>query len=154
MKKLGTHFSFFSFLFALLVSSTSFGQIKGVDNAWEQLYSGQGITIHFKKAQCEIPADGIDNEEVYLRFTNTTDKLVYVDWQYDVTYGDKCYNCEGGMAEMSQSIKLAPKQSIAGECGDLNDFRLRIFSKFLNMENPTVMEDFHVKEIVVREINK
>jgi hypothetical protein len=154
MKKLRTHFSFFLPLFALLISFTSFSQIKGVENRWEKLYSDQGITVEFKKAQCVIPADGTDIEEVYLRFTNNTDKLIYVDWQYDVTYGDKCFNCEGGMEEMSQSLKLAPKQTIAGECGDLNDFRLRIFSKFLNMENPSVMTDFHVKEIVVREVKK
>jgi hypothetical protein len=154
MKKQGTHFSFFFFLFTILISSTSFGQIKGIENSWKQLYSDQGITVQFKKAQCQIPSEGVDMEEVYLKFTNTTDNLVYVDWQYDVTYGDKCYNCEGGMEEMSQSLKLAPNQSVSGECGDSNDFRLRIFDKFLNMDNPTILEDFHVKEIVVREVKK
>jgi hypothetical protein len=68
-----------------------------------------------------------------LKFTNTLDKLIEVDWQYDVTYGDHCYNCEGDLPEMSQTLKLENLSSQTAECGDENYFRLRIFSRFLNM---------------------
>lgn len=150
MKKLGTHFSFLFFVSSLFLTSFSFGQ----ENNWKQLYSKDGILIESRTMACEQPKQGINMEEVYLKFTNTTEKEILVDWQYDVTYGEKCYNCEGGMPEFSQRLKLAPNSSIVGECGDDNYYRLRIFSKFLNMENPSVLTDFHVKNIVLKEVKE
>ncbi len=148
MKKLRTHFSFSLLVSILFLSSFSFSQ----ENNWKQLYDDQGIKVEYQKLACDQPKQGINMEEVYLKFTNTTEKNIFVDWQYDVTYGDKCYNCEGGLAEMSQTLKLAPNASIEATCGDDNYYRLRIFSKFLNIENVSELTNFHVKNIVVREI--
>ncbi|MFA7273520.1 MAG: hypothetical protein WC044_06605 [Crocinitomicaceae bacterium] len=149
MKKLNFLLFFLSFI---LLSSLSYSQSSV--NPWQTLYEGQGIKIEFRKVDCNPSKSSIQMEEVYLKFTNTMDKLIEVDWQYDVTYGDKCYNCEGGLAEMSQTVKLENLSSLTAECGDENYFRLRIFSRFLNMENDRELTDFHVKEIVVREISR
>lgn len=149
MKKLNALLFSLSYI---LLSTFSYSQ--GGEKAWESLYEGQGIKIEFRKADCNSSKSSIQMEEIYLKFTNTMDKLVEVDWQYDVTYGDKCYNCEGGLAEMSQTVKLENLSSLTAECGDENYFRLRIFSRFLNMENDRELTDFHVKEIVVREISR
>lgn len=137
-----------------LISCAAFSQDMPIDNNWETIYTGQGLIVSFKKAQCQIPSEGIDMEEVYLKFSNIGNKTIQVDWQYDVTYGNQCFNCEGGMEEMSQTLQLDPNQSISGVCGDKDVNRLRLFSKFLNMENPSVLENFNVKGIEVRELKK
>ena len=136
----------------LFVFGFSFGQ--NSDKDWTKLQTKDGVTISYKKGECNLPADGSYTEEVYLKFTNTSDQLIYVDWAYDVTYGDRCYNCDGSNEEMKTRLKIAPNTSLQGECGDKNDLRLRIFSKFLDMDNPEPMKNFHIKNVEVRVIEE
>ncbi len=143
---------FFALSF-LLIAGFSFGQETSDIKQWKQIQSVDGITIFSRKGDCNQPKVASYTEEVYLKFTNTTDQVVYVEWSYDVTYGDKCYNCDGENQEMTQTIKLQPNSSIEGVCGDKNDLRLRIFSKFTNMDNPEPMTDYNVKNVVVRSEN-
>ena len=134
----------------LFVFGFSFWQKASNDTDWTTLKTVNGVTISYKKGDCNLPAEGSYTEEVYLKFTNTTNELVFVDWSYDVIYGDRCYNCDGNVAEMSTTFKIEANSSRQGECGDKNDLRLRIFSKFLDMENPEPMKAFNVKNVVVR----
>lgn len=138
----------------LFMAVLSFGQTANREqNAWKTLQTVDGIKVEYRKGECNVPSKGSYTEEVYLKFTNTTDVLSLVQWTFDMTYGDECFNCEGTHEEMIQSIKLAPMQSREGQCGDDNDLRLRIFSKFLKMENPSVLTDFHVKILSISELD-
>lgn len=136
----------------LFVCAFSFGQ--NDSKVWTKLQSLDGVLVEYYKGECNLPTKGSYTEEVYLRFTNTTGKLIYVTWTADMTYGDKCYNCDGTNEEMNQTLKLSPNSSMEGKCGDDNDLRLRIFSKFLNMENPQPLNDFHVKIISIQELKQ
>ena len=131
--------------FFIAIFGFSFAQQENSDAKWTKLQEKDGITIFYKKGECNQPKFASYTEDVYLKFTNTTDQIVYVEWIYDVTYGDRCFNCDGTNEEMKTRMKIEPNGSKEGVCGDDNSFHLRIFSKFTKMENKETMKEFHVK---------
>jgi hypothetical protein len=145
---------FFIALSFLFICAFSFGQKNADSKEWTLLQTVDGVKVEFRKGDCNIPSLASYTEQVYIRFTNTSDKLVTVVWTNDMTYGNRCYNCDGNNEEMNQSLKLSPNSSVEGKCEDDNDLRLRIFSKFLNMENPEPLNDFHIKIVSVKEIQE
>jgi hypothetical protein len=145
---------FLTALAFLFISSITFSQKEGETYEWILLQNENGVKIEYRRGECNLPDQGSYTEQVYLKFTNTTDKLILVDWKYDVTYGDKCFNCDGKNEEMNQSLKLEPGTSKEGACGDNNDLRLSIFSKMLDMKLPDELTEFHVKDVVVRPFRK
>ncbi len=143
---------FLTALVFLIISSISFSQKDGENYKWFVLQNDNGVKIEYRKAECNIPEKASYTEQVFLKFTNTSDKLVMVDWKYDVTYGEKCFNCDGTNEEMHHTLKLEANTSKEGTCGDNNDLHLSIFSKMLDMRLPDEMKKFHVKDVVVRPI--
>lgn len=145
------------FLIALIfsfVSLFSLSQKETVISEWILLQNENGVKIEYRIGECNLPEQGSYTEEVYLKFTNTTEKDLIVDWSFDVMYGDKCYNCDGTNEEMNQRLKLNANTSKEGLCGDDNSLRLRIFSKFLDMENPEPMKSFHVNNVKVEIVKR
>lgn len=140
---------FFIALSFLFFVGFSFSQKNSEVKQWRQLQNTDGLKIDFRKGNCDQPKVASYTEDVYLKFTNTTEQVLLVTWTYDVTYGERCINCDGTNEEMITTLKLAPNSSLEGECGDKNDLRMRIFSKFTKMENIETLTDFHVKVLSV-----
>ena len=114
------------------LSSTLWGQlpIEKITENWSILTVEGPVQIEAKKVDCINPNSGIDKQEIYLKFTNLSNQAIDFTWEYDLTYDDVCYNCDGNNSEMQQTIHLAPKSSIGGECGVRTKTKLSLFVKF------------------------
>lgn len=116
---------------------------------WHSLYEENGLEIEFMRSDCDNQANGMNKEEIYLRFTNTTNQVMKVRWEYDLTYNTGQYNTEGGNEEMIQTIMLPANGSKEGTCGDRNEEKLKFMVRFLGIDNNTLLNDFNVKNIEI-----
>lgn len=131
--------------------------LKAQDSAkpleWKSYYKDDKVEISYKYADCNIPNEGISEENVYLKFVNNTENNISVQYEQEFHFGNKCYNCEGGNYEHTKRVVLKPSQTIEGTCDISTGQELKIFSKFNNMANKSVLVDFKIKNIVIKEIN-
>jgi hypothetical protein len=126
---------------------TSFAQEATNVQDWVLIENQVGYRVEYRYADCLNPQSGMDKREVYLKFTNLTNKEMTLNWEYDVSYDGKCINCDGDNDEMKFTIVIPPNSSVEGTCGDNNANNLTIFAEFLNIDGVRKMTSFHVKNI-------
>lgn len=119
-------------------------------NNWAVLKIEGPLKIEVKKFDCLNPNSGIDKQEIYLKFTNLSNQEIDFEWEYDLTYGDFCYNCDGNNSEMKQTFHLEPNSSIGGECGVRTREKLSMFVQFLNTPNDGVLTSYTIKNITLK----
>jgi len=131
-------FSFFV-LISLLSGSTSFAQdveFKRSGN-WEFLYEVEGVNFYYNVTQCNDTANGYFREHVLLKLENTNDFEILADWDVQMYYNGTCFNCgEKLNSEHHRSVAVAANSTIEGRCFAHGDKTLRIFSRFLNYNDP------------------
>jgi hypothetical protein len=134
-----------------LISSASFSQemsVRVVSVEWQPLTSTDFVDVSYRYGECLNPSQGVDKQEVYLKFTNKTNEKLSIVWENELHYGKRCINCDGLNDEMRFEIALEPKSSINGECGKNGNSKLRFMAKFLNIDSSTVLTEFKVKNII------
>lgn len=133
----------------LLINSSSLAQDTLLHRAtdWEPFFENASLRIDYKYANCDIDSQGIHREQVYLQFANKTDESVVINWDMELHYGDKCFNCESDNPEMKCSIDLAPNQVISGSCKEVNTPYLVLFSRHLDFESPMVLTQFKLNNL-------
>jgi len=125
-----------------------------VKNEWKLLIEKNGVQVYYIYEDCHDIINGIHQENAVLKFVNTSDKNLTMDWDLKKWYNGSCANCDKNDAEHHFSIQLNGGETIKGSCETRNTKReLVIFSKFLNMENKSVLTKFELQNIVVKLIN-
>ncbi|PHR23107.1 MAG: hypothetical protein COA38_17455 [Fluviicola sp.] len=113
-------------------AQTSTNHVEIVDNNdfnWITYVDNQEFTIEYKRTDCHLNS-GIDQQYFFLRFTNKTQNEITLNWEMDLFYNNDCKTC--GIGEYQWHYKLAPLESVEGECTFGAPNELRLFSKFID----------------------
>jgi len=121
---------------------------------WTLYMEKDGIQVYSMYEDCNDKVNGIHQENVVLKFVNTTGKNLSVDWDLILWYSDKSINNDNSDKEYHFSIHLNAGETKAGSCKNRNKSKeMVIFSKFLNMENKSVLNEFELRNFDVKPIN-
>jgi len=118
---------------------------------WTLVKDLSDVAIYYRYQTCDQPSEGTHKEEVYLKVVNKTNKSLTVEWDLELHYGKKCFNCDGNNAEMHAKIDLKPKEEVAGECMPNANGPLIIFSKMMTFEYPLSLSSFVLNALKVTE---
>jgi hypothetical protein len=134
------------FLFIAIFPLLAFAQ----DGEWTLHKQENGVIVYQMDKIWEDPSEGINQEMVLLKFVNTTDQKLKIDW-YDVRwYGGKCSNCDNYKdPEHHHSITLEPGESIEGKCSFDSPRALSVFKRFLNHEDVEALTKFELRDFNV-----
>jgi hypothetical protein len=116
---------------------------------WQQLQNNDQITINYRYADCELPANGSHNENVYLQIINKTNEKIRIEWDGENWYNGKCNGCEPGRTENHRTVILQPKETIEGSCSTQCNPALMITSKMLKRESKSELTDFNLRDLSV-----
>ena len=145
------------FVLIAIISNFGFSGNPSVNNqaikpkTWTLLMEKNGIQVFYKYADCNDLKNGVFQEMAYLKLVNTTNLNVSIEWDLKRWYDDKCVNCDSNNPEHHLSFKLNAGETKSGSCENRFEVReLSIFSKFLNMENKSVLTKFSLDNFVVK----
>jgi len=138
---------FISIILLTILSINVSGQANKTDNQWKLHKEQQGVQIYFKYTDCNIPSEGYYQQQVLLKFVNTTQTPLKVKWQKEAWYEGKCATC--GKDEYKFELKIPAGETIVGECDIYSPSYLKIFSKFLDFDAKVQLEKFNLDIIEV-----
>ena len=140
----------FSLLGFSLFSQENESSAKVKSSEWQKLKKEGDVLFSYRYDECLLKQDGMHKEEAYIQIKNLSSKTIALSWELELDYGYKCFNCSGDENdELKFAITLQPNESIEGFCGDSNQYKLKILSKFLGGESDSKLSDFNVKNIKV-----
>lgn len=132
MKKLLLIANFLTFSFIALnqqnISSPSVEVISSHGNEWNVYVQQENFKIEYKFVNCD-PSMGYDNESIVLRITNFTENKIKLTWVSNNFYDKVCNSCNYPDEYFNELI-LSPNQQVEGTCDIYADKKLKIFSKF------------------------
>lgn len=128
--------------FALLCIYASAQETSSSD--WKAIVSNDQVTVFSTVSACSDSPNGIDKNEVVIRVVNKTNQEVTLTLEYSMTYGDKCYNCDGGNSEFQHTIVVPANGSVEGQCYQEGRKALSFLHSFININNPTRLTDYTV----------
>lgn len=125
------------FIFSAVVFSQS--------NDWELYGENNGVLIYSKTSDCHMPSQGLHQEMILLRFVNTTNQNMQIDFDIEFWAMEECLNCES-INEDHRSILLNAGESIEGKCNQMMESDgLTLFVRFLERETrPPIMTRFEI----------
>jgi hypothetical protein len=97
---------------------------------WQNYFSNNDFSIEYKYFGCDMTS-GYDQELVLLKFTNYSTSAIALNWHLDLYYNDDCKTCNETQ-EYGRTLVLSPEEFLEGKCTYESDFRLKIFSKFID----------------------
>src|ERR1700741_2335281 len=112
---------------AIAVAQMSQGQ---KPSTWQSYYKDAKVEVEYKYGDCNLPSMGTNTENIYIKVKNLQNKDVTLNFEYEIQYGDQCFNCEGGHNEYTRSIALKAGETREGQCTDQFPRPLVVFSKF------------------------
>jgi len=128
-----------TFLVFILTTSTVFSQdieFKKSDQ-WEFMYEIDGVNFYYKATECHDEANGFHREYVLLKLENTNDYAVVVEWDVEMYYFNECFNCGDKLNDEHHRVAtIEANQTIEGTCTLGEEKTLKIFSRFLDFDNP------------------
>lgn len=144
---------FFIFLFSG-VARISYAQdveFKRSGN-WEFLYEIDGVNFYYIVAECHDDSNSYHREYINLKLENTNDYSIVAEWDIQTYYNKQCFNCGDRLQpEHHRAVELAPNANMEGRCMTFGDKTLRIFSRFLNYNDPeSTLTRFELINKVVR----
>lgn len=114
---------------------------------WTLYSSENGVEIFYKYADC-ISNQGTDQERVILKFNNTNNFAVSIEWKTNIYYNGKCHNCNSDDHEFVSKQKILRESSIEGNCEDRSS-RLSFYSDFLDYEAKQKLTNFELVNVSV-----
>ncbi len=99
---------------------------------WTLYKEYTGVQVYYKAEECHDISNGLHQEWVLLKFVNTTDQELQLDYYIQVWVEGKCTNCDDLTEEHHFQVVVPAGGSIMGECESFGN--LKIFSKFLNYD--------------------
>ncbi|MES2588990.1 MAG: hypothetical protein V4622_08420 [Bacteroidota bacterium] len=119
---------------------------------WQSLFNNDLVNINYRYSECNLIQDAINKEEYYLQIQNLSNETLTLSWDLELIYGDKCFNCYGENDELKFELTLNPNESIEGSCGERNQYKLNIFSKFLDGKSQAKLSDFNIKNLTFKNL--
>jgi hypothetical protein len=136
---------FFLVTLYIFISVSLFAQ------SWEKYISKDGINFFTLKQQCHDEKNNVHREYYFLKIENSTCDTLSVEWKPLTWYNGKCSACDSKSAEHIRKLILLPGEVAEGGCNDIRIKKLCIFSKFLNINDPTtVLEKLELSDIVIK----
>lgn len=116
---------------------------------WTLHQEQNGVMIYQQDKVWKDASEGIHQEMVLLRFVNTTDQKLEVEW-YDVRwYNNNCVNCKHYKdPEYKHTHTLAPGETVEGKCSFDSPAGLAIFKRFMERESKPLTK-FELRELIV-----
>jgi hypothetical protein len=136
-------------LFLLVLTNPAISATPGGEKDWTLLKTVQGVQVFYQYGECHDNANGLHYEYVYLKFVNTTQADVVVNWTEELWYNGKCRTCQGSADQPLFTLKLNAGQTREGACGQNIPEKMRIFSKFLNYDNKPELTKFELVNFAV-----
>ncbi|PLW94992.1 MAG: hypothetical protein C0592_01140 [Marinilabiliales bacterium] len=104
---------------------------------WEFMYEIDGVNFYYKATECHDESQGYHREYVLLKLENTNDYSVVVDYDVEMYFHNECFNCGDKLnSEHHRTAYIEGNSTIEGTCTIGEDKTLKIFSRFLNYDNP------------------
>lgn len=126
-----------------VLSTLSFAQESSTQN-WKAVVSNDNVAVYTSVGSCTNSPNGIDKNELIVKVVNKTNQSVTVTLEYSMTYGEKCYNCEGGNSEFQHTITIPANGSVEGECYQEGRKALSFLHSFINIDNQTRLTDYQI----------
>tara|TARA_B100000989_G_scaffold64729_1_gene44827 strand:- start:5539 stop:5997 length:459 start_codon:yes stop_codon:yes gene_type:complete len=123
MKGPNLNITLISILFLLNSSISIAGEGK-----WKVLYEDDKLMIESKNVNCEYN-DAFDQNYIFLKFSNLTEKNIIVSYYTKLWYNDECINCENKKPEFHKKFKIREKGFIESDCNEKQN-QSKIFVKF------------------------
>ncbi len=121
---------------------------------WHLTYENEQIQLLAQYEDCEIPQEGYYQQYILLKFINKSDEAIKVSWFNDTYYPNTgCSNCDHERSDRMRTITLAAKSSQEGVCGLGPNVGLKVFTKFLRMENRRVLEQLIITDLKISNLN-
>lgn len=134
--------------FMIIAINCSYGidfEISKKPTNWEVLTSNDYITISYKYSNCNFPNNS-NFDNVYLQIKNKIDQEVFLQWNIEYWYVNRCIGCETETMNKC-SIVLKPNEIVEGWCIEKINQSLVVFSKKSNYKiNPNVTK-FYLKNV-------
>lgn len=111
-------------------STEIIGVKNGKPTEWVAYLDLENFKIEYKFADCDPPS-GLDNESVLFRFVNKTAANIVMSWHLHISYDEVCRTCDFP-EEYSYELIVGPNETIEGNCLNDADYRLKVFSRFID----------------------
>lgn len=131
----------------IIISITSTFNVFSQTNNWQLHKEKDNVQIYYSYTECRDPSQGMQQEQVLLRFKNNNNYPVTIKWQLEAWYENKCATCN--LDEYKFELYIPANDGISGECNIYTDPKLRIFSKFLDIDAPVTLEKFNISVISI-----
>jgi len=138
-------FIFISFISPSLVSQTT--QSTDFDKV---IFVNDEIQIRSNFKNCNDPSEGLDRDYVILTIQNYKNYDVYVEFDEELYYDQKCKTCDNN--EYHFTYRLGPKEVISGKCHFDSIAGLRIFHGMPEKWLKEKLSDFKLLNIKTKRI--
>lgn len=119
------------------------------------MHSTDVYTIYYKYGVCDKPEQGTNREYVLLKVENKLEEDIRIEWDLALYFGKRCINCDGENVEMHANLKVPAKGVLVGDCSDdVPVQNLEIMSRFLNVEDTSILTDFILNNISFKKHNQ
>ena len=102
----------------------------GKPTDWTVYMNQEDFKIEYRFSDCDPPS-GLDNESILFKFTNNTPGNIVMSWHLHLSYDEICRTCDFP-EEYGYELILGPNEVIEGDCLADGEYRLKIFSKFID----------------------
>jgi hypothetical protein len=131
------------------VVSQGLSQTNQKESDWKLYTEINGVQFYTKTVDCNDVQNGIYKELVLIKITNTTAYKFEVKWKNELWYDNKCVTCNSNSKEYKNSLVLEEDQTKEGDCINLSERGLNLFSKFLNYNDQSKLTKYNLVDIVV-----
>lgn len=154
-----------TFICALFLTYTTIGQEsvttdlidvnQNHSTSWKTYVNTNQIKIEFKFVECQQNI-GFDKEFMMIRVKNKTNQSIQLEWRSDQYYNDVCLTC-AYPEEYTYQLTLAPNEAIEPDCGMETERKLRLFSRFNDVNYQGIEEnltDFQLSNLTFNQLNQ
>jgi hypothetical protein len=148
---------FLSFLYILLAvngfsQSIAIDKIEDLPSSWTKLKETTNVLVNYQYVECNVPADGLYADYVFLQFENKTNKTIEVSWEPELYYDGNCATCDLTGLEKRHTIKLNSGEKITSNCDYTDDLarKLQFFIKWNMVNNKRTLSSFAIQNIEIK----
>lgn len=106
---------------------------------WKIYTEKTGIQIYYRTIDCNDATNDIHQQFIILKFVNTSNTDLIVDWEMLLWYNDECRTCNSG-SEYLYTVTIPAGESSEGDCFAPRE--LKLFSSFLNYDHIPKLSKF------------
>ena len=117
---------------------------------WQLLTEQNGVQVYYRYENFDDNVNDIHQQMAVLKFVNTTNQNLSLEWDLEAWYNDVCTTCGKNDKEHHFSTQLNAGETKIGNFEKRATQReLLIFSKFTNMENRVSLTKFKLANLKI-----